>query len=287
MFCGNVYEAAGKLINTLQILHRYRTKRLQGTVTVGHALHFLQSFAPETADIIFLDPPFNLGKKYCGRRPHLDAMSDAAYRKFLNEILTESIRVVRPGGAIFLYHLPIWALRFGAFLDSQVQFKHWIAISMKNGFIRGRKLYPAHYSLLMFTKGEPAQFRRPKLKPARCRHCGGYIKDYGGYLPIIEERGINLSDFWEDLSPVRHANRKHRRANELPTVLFQRIIQISGSPGTLYVDPFAGTGTGVMVAAQNGMRFAACDLVPANCKIICKRLDGLWKNSTGRSKVYA
>ena len=36
---------------------------------------------------------------------------------------------------------------------------------MKNGFARGKKLYPAHYALLYFTKGMPASFQRPKILP--------------------------------------------------------------------------------------------------------------------------
>jgi site-specific DNA-methyltransferase (adenine-specific) len=231
-----------------------------------------------------LDPPFNLGKNYCGRRPQLDAMPDEKYRRWLIEVLAEAIRILRPGGTLYLYHLPIWALRFGAFLDGHLNFKHWIAISMKNGFIRGRKLYPAHYALLMFAKGEPTCFSRPKLKPARCRHCRGYVKDYGGYLHIIETKGINLSDFWDDLSPVRHASRKYRRANELPALIFERVIAISGSVGALYVDPFAGTGSGVLAAARNAMRFEACDLIRSNCKIICQRLDALKQQIRGEEQ---
>ncbi len=155
---------------------------------------------------------------------------------------------------------------------------------MKNGFIRGKSLYPAHYGLLMFTKGEPARSGRPKLRPSKCRHCGEYIKDYGGYLPIIERKGINLSDFWDDLSPVRHANRKHRRANELPEILFERIIAISGYRGGLDVDPFAGTGSGVIAAVHKGLRFAACDLVRANCNIISRRLDTLMAQLSRKKK---
>jgi site-specific DNA-methyltransferase (adenine-specific) len=204
-------------------------------------------------------------------------MPQDEYKTWLTKILGEGARVLRPGGALYLYHLPLWAMRFGSTLEQNhdLSFQHWIAISMKNGFVRGNHLYPAHYALLMFTKGKPANFQRPKLQPTRCRHCKELIKDYGGYLPIIEAKGINLSDFWEDLSPVRHANKKHRKANELPPKFFERILGISGSEGGIYVDPFAGTGSGVIEAVRGGMRFEACDIVADNCAIICKRLDAL------------
>jgi site-specific DNA-methyltransferase (adenine-specific) len=155
---------------------------------------------------------------------------------------------------------------------------------MKSSFVRGKWLYPAHYALLMFTKGEPAHFKRPRIEPKRCRHCQKYIKDYGGYRKIIEQKGINLSDFWDDLSPVRHANHKYRSANELPEVLFKRIIEISGAPNLLYVDPFAGSGTGVVQAASSHMRFMACDVVKDNCEIVYARLNGLRKQFQGKGE---
>jgi DNA modification methylase len=84
---------------------------------------------------------------------------------------------------------------------------------------------------------------------------------------------VNLSDFWEDLSPVRHVNHKYRSANELPKEFFKRIFDISGAPGILYVDPFAGSGTGVIHAISAQMSFKVCDIVNENCNIIKKRLN--------------
>lgn len=235
---------------------------------------FLRSLPDASAQIIFLDPPFNLGKDYSQSGEAIDSIPPEKYRAWLTKVIYECIRVLAKGGALYLYHLPKWAMRLGTVIeqDPDMSFRHWIAIAMKNGFVRGRRLYPAHYALLMFTKGEPRHFHRPKLAPKRCRKCGDFIKDYGGYRPIIEAKGINLSDFWEDLSPVRHANRKNRKANELPEELFTRIVQISGTKGGLYVDPFVGSGTGVLVALKRGMRFAACDLVESNCQLVAKRI---------------
>jgi site-specific DNA-methyltransferase (adenine-specific) len=240
------------------------------------ALKFLASLDEACADLVFLDPPFNLGKLYSEQRRDLDSRPEQEYQSWLTSVLTQGTRVLKPGGALYLYHLPLWAMRLGSTLEQNpdLSFQHWIAIAMKNGFVRGDHLYPAHYSLLLFTKGKPANFQRPKLQPTRCRHCKELIKDYGGYLSIIEAKGINLSDFWEDLSPVRHANKKHRKANELPSKFFERIFGISGIKGGLYVDPFAGTGSGVLEAVRSGMRFEACDILAENCSIIRRRLDG-------------
>jgi site-specific DNA-methyltransferase (adenine-specific) len=261
--------------HALGFYRRYAAEGITGSVHAGDALEFMRSLQPQSARIVFLDPPFNLGKAYGGRGRASDLRPEAEYEQWLLQVLDESVRVLDQGGTLYLYHLPIWAMRLGAHLEKKLDFRHWIAISMKNGFVRGKRLYPAHYSLLMLTKGEPTVLNRPKTAPVECRHCGKYIKDYGGYKSIIEEKGINLSDFWEDVSPVRHAQRKNRVANELPQIIFDRVMQISSEAGALYLDPFAGSGGGVLSAAAAGMRFAACDIVPSNCQLIVKRLGAL------------
>ena len=71
---------------------------------------------------------------------------------------------------------------------------------------------------------------------------------------------MNLSDFWDDLSPVRHVGRKHRVANELPPSLTDRVLDICGVEGSVLVDPFVGSGTSVVSAASRGIGFVANDL---------------------------
>jgi len=255
-----------------RLIGTFDSEHVRGRVICGDALDFLRLMDSACADLIFLDPPFNLGKTYGEKGREHDRRPEPDYHDWLTRIVLECVRVLTPGGALYLYHLPRWAMRLGAIIEEHLRFRHWIAISMKNGFVRGQSLYPAHYALLYFTKGAPLRFRRPKVAPSSCRHCGKIIKDYGGYWPIIERRGLNLSDFWEDLSPVRHRNRKNRTANELPELLFGRVMEISGAPDMLYVDPFAGAGSGVISAVKAGLRFECCDLEEPNCSIIAERL---------------
>jgi site-specific DNA-methyltransferase (adenine-specific) len=267
-----------------QVVYTARTKSLSGKVICGDAIEFLKSLPSNCARVVFLDPPFNLGKCY-DRKGNLDCRPEDEYRKWLVDVASDSVRVLEPGGTLFLYHIPSWAMRLGGQLDKVLTFRQWIAISMKNGFARGNRLYPAHYALLMFSRGKLKKFVRPKISPPQCRTCGELLRDYGGYKQIILRKGINLSDIWDDLSPVRHANRKHRAANELPELLFHRILKMVGAKRSLYVDPFAGSGSGILAAVKRGMHFAACDLVPQNCALIARRLNDLRDLQRRRSKV--
>jgi site-specific DNA-methyltransferase (adenine-specific) len=242
----------------------------QGDIFCGDALEFLNALHEESADIIFLDPPFNLGKRYGKNGAKADLVQQDAYFKYLSSVLVRSASILKDGGALYLYHIPRWAFKFANVLEQHLTFRHWIAISMKNGFVRGASLYPAHYSLLYFTKGKPSHFQRPKLKPARCRHCDEYTKDYGGYKDFVRN-GINLSDVWEDLSPVRHKKFKHRKPNELPLEIPRRVVKVSGAPRGILVDPFAGSGTSLIAALEGKMRFIACDSQQSYCKLMYKR----------------
>lgn len=260
--------------------HRVTTPSLVGRfsagvnaeVYAGDALVFLRGLPASSAHLVFLDPPFNLGKSYGSGAPDRRTVPD--YRRWMAEVLDEAIRVLARGGALYLYHLPSWAVEFASHLGKTLEFRHWIAISMKNGFVRGRRLYPAHYALLFYSKGQPLAFRRPRVPIEYCK-CGRTRKSYGGYLPIVKKKGVNLSDIWDDISPVRHRNHKHRSANELPSRIVERVVAISGRKKLLFVDPFAGAGSAVIAAARAGMRVKACDAVRANAVIQVKLLRAL------------
>ena len=243
----------------------------RGYLAHADALSFSRSLRADIADIVFLDPPFNLGKDY-GVARWLESGDADTYEFYMEKLIREMVRILKPGGAFFLYHLPYWASRLSHGLLERLQFRHWIAIAMKNGFVRGDNLYPAHYALLYYTKGKPARFTRPKLKPQVCRHCDKPVKDYGGYAGIIEQKGINLSDFWDDLSPVRHKSRKHRAANQLPPALTDRIVAIAGAPGGLLVDPFVGTGTSLLSALRGGMCFVGNEMSRRSLKVCFSRI---------------
>ena len=259
----------------MERVHSWRRPGPSGVLYRADASEFLASQRSEAADLVFLDPPFNLGKKYSAGHPRLDRRASRDYRRWLSSILLEAVRVLAPGGSLFLYHLPEWAVRAAGELERHLNFRHWIAISMKNGFARGKKLYPAHYALLYYTKGVPLSFTRPRLTPQLCRHCKKLVRDYGGYTSIIEEKGVNLSDVWDDISPVRHAAKKHRDANELPATITDRVAAIAGFDGGRFLDPFAGAGSAVISAASVGMRFRAADLLAENCALVARRVDEL------------
>jgi len=231
-------------------------------------LELLSAIRSTSIDTVFADPPFNLQKEY--RNGFRDQWTEPDYLDWSFRWIDECCRVLAPGGALFIYLLPRWAYHFAAHLDRSMDFRHWIALSMKGTFSRGQKLYPAHYALLYFTKGKPRVFNRMRLPIPTCRHCGGDLKDYGGHRKHLDPDGLNLTDFWEDTSPNRHRNSKARPGvNELKPLIPSRAIDISSNPGDIILDPFGGGGSTYQEAQRLGRYWIGSEI--GSCSAVEQR----------------
>lgn len=230
----------------------------KGLLFRSDCLDLLANIKSNVIDLAFVDPPFNLGKDYDVPDFH-DAYATEMYRGWCHTWLLELVRVLKPGGALFLYHWPFWLMDLGSWLNSQsaLEYKSWIALKMKNGFpIKGR-LQPAHYGLLYYVKhGRKPTFNVVRTKSPTCRHCKALIRDYGGYRKKFErfedEDGIpwiGLSDFWEDTRPARHDKARENQVNELPMHVPERAILMASNPGDVILDCFTGGGS-TLHAAQ-------------------------------------
>jgi site-specific DNA-methyltransferase (adenine-specific) len=233
-----------------------------GALFSGDCLEVLPLLRDECVDAVFADPPFNLGKEY-GSKTN-DNRGDVEYLSWCKDWLAECIRLIKPGGALFVYNLPKWNVPLGGFIGDEggMQFRHWIAIEISACLpIQGR-LHPSHYSLLYYTKGKPRTFRRIRTPVPVCRHCGRELKDYGGHRKALNPNGITLKDVWTDIPPVRHAKFKSgkRKANALSTKLLDRVVEMSTVPGDVLLDPFGGSGTTFAVCEARDRRWLGVEL---------------------------
>lgn len=235
----------------------FRTNK--GILYQGDCLDLLKTIHSEVVDCVFADPPFNIGKDY--RTGYDDNRNFFEYYEWCAEWIAECSRVLKPGGSFFLYALPELNIRFANILNNHLDFRHWIALSMKGTFRRGKRLYPAHYSLLYYTKGEPNVFNYLRTPIPTCRHCGKEIPDYGGHREKMNSNGVNLSDFWADTSPNRHKKFKVRSGvNELKLIIPERAILMSTNQNDVVLDPFGGGGTTYHAAQLHNRRWIGIEL---------------------------
>ena len=235
-----------------------------GRLFEGDCISFMETLESDSLDMIFADPPFNLNKLYPSSID--DNLKTERYIEWCEAWLYQCIRILRHGGSLFVWNLPKWNAEIASFLKGRLTFVHWIAVDIKYSLpIQGR-LYPSHYSLLYFVKGQSARVFHPDRLPMQvCPHCFGDLRDYGGYKDKMNPKGVSLCDVWWDIAPVRHAKYKRRNgANELSLKLMDRIIELSTDEGDLVFDPFGGAGTTYMAAELTGRRWLGVEIGPTD-----------------------
>ncbi len=210
-------------------------------------LNALDRIEDDSVDLVFADPPFNLNKVY--DEDIDDKMSQSGYLDWSYCWIEKSVDKLKDGGAFFLWNIPKWNTYFSAFLNTRLNFRNWISVEFKVSMpIKGR-LYPSHYSLLYYIRGErPRTFIPDRLPLEVCSSCHNEMKDYGGYKSKLNPKGLTLPDVWNDIYPVRHKKYKNREANQLPIKLIDRIIQMSSIRGDTILDIFSGSGSTLVTA---------------------------------------
>lgn len=244
-----------------------------GKLYCGDCIDLLSTMPDETVDLVFADPPFNLNKLYPSKID--DNLKSEKYLQWCEQWLHECCRVLKYGGSLFTWNLPKWNTYISTFLNHRLTFRHWISVDIKYSLPIQSRLYPSHYSLLYYCKGEkPSKFHPDRLPMEVCPKCADDLVDYGGYKDKMNPMGVNLSDVWYDIPPVRHSKYKARKdANELSIKLLDRIIELSTDEGDLVFDPFGGSGTTYIVSEIKKRKWIGIEIGPVDD--IVKRFEAI------------
>ncbi|MDQ0087617.1 site-specific DNA-methyltransferase (adenine-specific) [Paenibacillus anaericanus] len=252
--------------------HTFAFETQFGQMYQGDCVSLMNTMKNGSVDLIFADPPFNLDKEY--ESGMNDKVSEEQYLRWTEQWVLKCVDLLKEGGSLFIWNLPKWNTYIANILNKRLTFKHWIATDIKYRLPIKNKLYPSHYSLLYYTKGEKANtFNEQRLPLEICRKCGGDIRDYGGYKDKLNPLGINLTDVWYDIPPVRHSKFKTRESNELSMKLLERVISLSSNVGDLVFDPFGGSGTTYAVSEILKRKWIGIEL--GSVDLIKNRLDDL------------
>jgi len=231
-------------------------------------------------DLIFADPPYNLGKLYAS---YSDAAAEEAYVHWCEEWLQLCTRVLRPGGSLYVLNLPKWGIRHSAFLSRRLDFRQWIVWDSMSS--PAGKLMPAHYSLLLFTKPGRAPFFHPPHGERDCAswdgHCPRWVdgEDFCFRQGCVRARSKDpnfsrqpLNDFWSDVHRIKHKKDRDSHPCQLPVRLLLRTLLLTTQEGNLVFDPFGGAGTTAVAAKMLQRRWVITDIDPKYCEIATQNL---------------
>lgn len=266
-YAGAIYEL---IKDDIQPFHSFGKKpnlKLEtgcGQLYQGDCLELMREMESESVDLVFADPPFNLNKEYPSGID--DALKTSEYLNWCEAWSEECIRLLKPGGNLLFWNLPRWNTWMSEFLNKRLTFRHWIATDIKYRLPIVGRLYPSHYSLIYYCKGErPKTFHPDRLPLETCTNCHQELRDYGGYKHKMNPKGVNLTDVWYDIPPVRHKRYKQRDgANELSIRLMDRIIEMASDEGDVVFDPFGGAGTTYVVAEMKRRKWIGIEIGPVD-----------------------
>ena len=223
-------------------------------------------------DLSFLDPPFNQDKAY---NMWDDNLSPAKYWGWMHEICAKVYALTSDGGAIyFMQREKNTEFVLQCLRDTGWSFQNLIIWRKKTSAVPGSKRFGKHYQVIAFaTKGKsPRVFHRLRIDPP-------LPADY----KHARENGMFVTDVWDDIreltsgyfagdEALRDAagNRLHKQ--QAPLQLLLRIILSSTNPGDVVLDPFAGSGTTLVVAEQLKRRSIGIELDSHNIELIQNRI---------------
>ena len=223
-------------------------------------------------DLSFLDPPFNQDKAY---NEWNDNLPSDKYWEWMQEVCAKIYALTSDGGAIyFMQREKNTEFVLQCLRDSGWTFQNLIVWKKKTSAVPGAKRFGKHYQIIGFaTKGKtPRVFNRLRIDPP-------LPADY----KYVRENGMYVTDVWDDIRELtsgyfagdealrdRDGNRLHKQ--QTPIQLLLRIILSSTNPGDVVLDPFAGSGTSMVVSEQLGRKSIGIELDLFNIQIIEKRL---------------
>lgn len=236
-------------------------------------------------DLTFLDPPFNQGKEYS---EHDDNLPDKVYWDWMRDVCKKIYKLTSQGGTIYFMQREknteqvLWCLR-----EAGWNLQNLIIWKKKTSAVPCSNKFGKHYQIIAYAiKGKkPKVFNRLRINPPLPP----------GYK-FEREDGMYVTDVWDDIreltsgyfagdEAIRKPNGERFHKQQTPVHLLLRILLSSSMPSDTILDPFAGTGTTLVVAEQLRRNSIGIEKDKENIKCIEKRLANI-KESDNIQRYY-
>lgn len=244
------------------------------TIYLRDCVEGMAEVAADSVDLVFADPPFNIGYEY---DVYEDRKSADAYLAWCRDWLRGIIRILKPTGTFWLAIGDDFAaeLKVCATRELGLVCRSWVVWYYTFGVHCQRKFARSHTHLFYFVK-DAKQFtfndeaiRVPSARQlvyadARANPRGRLPDDTWILRPQDLPSGFQpAEDTWYF---PRVAGTFKERAGfhgcQMPEQLLGRIIKACTNPGDKVLDPFAGSGATLVVAKKLGRCWLGFDVSP-------------------------
>jgi len=235
-------------------------------VYLGDCIEVMKTLPDKSIDLIFADPPFNIGIKY---DVYNDNMSYEEYYQWSEKWIQETYRLLKDNGSMYIAIGDEFAAEINIILKrTGFYFRNWIIWYYTFGQNQKKKFNRSHTHILYFTKDKKRfVFNDKDIRVPSARQL--IYKDKRAN-PI----GKIPDDVWQ-FSRVcgTFKERIEKHPCQMPESLLELIIKASSNKGDLVLDPFGGTGTTAATAKKLNRNFITIEISKEYYEIILKRLN--------------
>ncbi len=260
-----------------------------GRIHQGDCLDFMRQIESGTIDLVFADPPFNIGYEY---DEYHDRHADEDYLEWSRQWMEEVHRVLKPGGTFWLSIGDEYAAELKVDAEHKIGFatRSWVVWYYTFGVNCTKKFSRSHVHLFHFVKdeanftfnSEDPQVRVPSARALvyadkRANPAGRLPDDTWVLRPQDLPEGFQPTDDTWYYARVAGTFKERQGFHgcQMPEQLLGRIVRASSNPGDIVLDPFAGSGTTLAVAKKLGRKWLGCELSDEYVRAATERLESL------------
>jgi len=251
----------------MQILGNEQHKIIYGDVLEG-----LKTLSDNSVNLIFADPPYNIGKNFAG---HIEKWgTDEAYLEWCYEWIDLCVKKLASNGTFYV----MAATQFMPFLDIYLRKKMNVLSRIiwyyDSSSVQAKKYFGSMYEpiLLCVKNRNNYTFNTADILIEAKTGSKRKLIDYRKTIPTVYSSTKVPGNVWE-FSRVRYKmNEYENHPTQKPVSLLERIIKASSNAGDLVVDPFSGTFTTCFVAKELGRKSIGIEINEKYVKIGLRRL---------------
>jgi len=258
----------------------------------GDCVEILSKVKKPFVDLVFADPPFNIGYQY---DVYNDKQDRQKYLDWTQRWMAAACQVLKPNGTFWVAIGDEYAAEFKLIAQNDLGLicRSWVIWYYTFGVNCKKKFSRSHAHLFHFIK-DPTSFtfndHTIRVPSARQLVYGDRRANPQGRLPD-DTWVLRPQDLPHGFAPdhdtwyfPRVAGTFKERAGfhgcQMPEQLLGRIIRACSDPGGVVLDPFAGSGTTLSVAKKLDRHWLGVELSSRYVKLISQRVN---KASVGQT----
>ena len=249
----------------------------------GDVLKMLEFVPDNFADLIIIDPPYNLTKNFNGFK--FNSRSDESFDEYLSTWFPQVCKKLKPNGSLYMCGDWKCTSSLQRAIEKELSILNRITWQREKG--RGAKSnWKNGMEDIWFAVKNPKDYYfdvesvKMKRKVIAPYKVDGKPKDWDQ----SEDGNFRItypSNFWDDISiPFWSMPENTDHPTQKPEKLYAKLILASSKPGDIVFDPFLGSGTTSVVAKKLGRNYCGIEMNQEYCLWTEKRLQMAEKDSS-------